>query len=67
MNSLEPSNSFIQLFGVKDERKEGVYAIDIVDNTIETKDSESNYFQLNVNGQVNYKVAVSFDIVDQND
>lgn len=58
----EPTEYFLQLFCVAQERKEGVYSADIEKGQLWTKDHEGNYFQLQSDGKVRSKIAVSFDM-----
>ena len=61
--SSEPGiEYFLQLFGVPQERKVGVYTADLKESTLFTKDDEGNYFSLNAFGKVEAKIAVSFNI-----
>ncbi|CAD8207264.1 unnamed protein product [Paramecium octaurelia] len=52
---------WLQLFSVSDERKAGVYTIDLTRKCIFTKDEESNYFQIDEDGNVTSKISVSLN------
>ena len=56
---------FFELFGVPNERRSGVYTVELEHGKLWTKDDEGNNFIIYSNGESVEKMAVSFDL-DQN-
>jgi len=50
------------LFCVSDERKTGVYTVNLREDTLWTKDEEGNVFTLKSNGEIDTKIAVSLNV-----
>lgn len=58
---------FLQLFGIPEERKNGVYTAELRKKILWTKDNEGNYFSISSTGETKGKIAVSFDLNQNND
>ena len=55
---------YLQLFGVPDERKCGVYTANLREGLVWTRDDENNLFEIYCDGRANANIAVSLDIDD---
>lgn len=53
---------FFEIFGKSDERKGGVYSLDLKKGVLWTSDRERNIFELNVNGIAKEKLNASLDL-----
>lgn len=57
---------FLQLFGVPNERKTGVFTADLKKKVLWTQDEEGNRFVMHADGELESKIAVSLN-VDENE
>lgn len=53
---------FFELFGVPNERRSGVYTVNLDKGRVWTEDEEGNYFIVYANGDSVEKMSVSFDL-----
>lgn len=55
------------MFCAPEERKTGVYTIELLKSKLWTRDNEGNYFSMSGNGEIEAKIAVSLNINSHNE